>query len=204
MIKSVSADTKLDTEATAAKAEYYAAAINEAITAGDTTLTSVAAGTASAEVKTAIAALLADSDSAALGTDNLNAIAEFDAAVTTTTADALLAKTDADTAAADYTAGVRIDTLSGASTAVTEVNAAIDFLSQKRSEVGAEMKRMEHTLDGLRSYEENISSTESRIRDVDVAKETSEMSKYNILQQVGTAMMAQANQLPQGVLQLVG
>jgi flagellin len=66
------------------------------------------------------------------------------------------------------------------------------------------MKRMDQTLDGLRSYEENISATESRIRDVDVAKETAEMSKYNILQQVGTAMLAQANQLPQGVLQLLG
>ena len=87
--------------------------------------------------------------------------------------------------------------------AVGTVNAGIDFLSQKRSEVGAEMKRMEQTLDGLRSYEENISATESRIRDVDVAKETSEMSKYSILQQVGTAMLAQANQQPQNVLSLL-
>lgn len=91
-----------------------------------------------------------------------------------------------------------------AGAAVTSVNAGIDFISKKRSAVGSEMKRMEQTLDGLRSYEENISSTESRIRDVDVAKETSEMSKYSILQQVGTAMLAQANQMPQGVLQLVG
>ena len=91
-----------------------------------------------------------------------------------------------------------------AGAAVTAVNSGIDFLSTKRADVGAEMKRMEQTLDGLRSYEENISATESRIRDVDVAKETAEMSKYNILQQVGTAMLAQANQLPQGVLQLLG
>ncbi|MDF7802143.1 flagellin [Pontiellaceae bacterium B1224] len=99
---------------------------------------------------------------------------------------------------------IDISATGDAGTAVTEVNAAIDFISGKRADVGAEMKRMDQTLDGLRSYEENISATESRIRDVDVAKETAEMSKYNILQQVGTAMLAQANQLPQGVLQLLG
>ncbi|MBN2685683.1 MAG: flagellin, partial [Pontiellaceae bacterium] len=71
-------------------------------------------------------------------------------------------------------------------------------------EVGAEIKRMNQTLEGLRSYEENITAAESRIRDVDVAKETANMSKFQILQQVGTAMLAQANQLPQGVLKLIG
>lgn len=91
-----------------------------------------------------------------------------------------------------------------AAAAVGLLAEGIDFISEKRAALGAEMKRMEQTLDGLHSYEENITATESRIRDVDVAKETSEMSKYNILQQVGTAMLAQANQLPQGVLQLVG
>jgi flagellin len=204
LVKSGAKDALLNTVATEAKAEYYAAAINEAITAGDTTLTSVATGTASAEVKTAIAALLADADSVAVGTDSLNATAQFDATVSTTTTDALTAKTAADDAAAAYTATVRIDTLSSATEAVTEVNSAIDFISSKRADVGAEMKRMEHALEGLRSYEENISATESRIRDVDVAKETAEMSKFNILQQVGTSMLAQANQLPNTVMQLFG
>jgi flagellin len=91
-----------------------------------------------------------------------------------------------------------------AAAAVGNLQLGVDLISSKRADVGAEMKRMDQTLDGLRSYEENISATESRIRDVDVAKETAEMSKYNILQQVGTAMLAQANQLPQGVLQLLG
>jgi flagellin len=101
-------------------------------------------------------------------------------------------------------AAVDISATGDAGAAVTAVNAGVDFISTKRADIGAEMKRMEQTLDGLRSYEENISATQSRIRDVDVAKETAEMSKYNILQQVGTAMLAQANQLPQGVLQLLG
>ncbi len=99
---------------------------------------------------------------------------------------------------------VNIATQTDAEAAVGDLQLGVDFISNKRADVGAEMKRMEQTLDGLRSYEENISATESRIRDVDVAKETAEMSKYNILQQVGTAMLAQANQLPQGVLQLLG
>lgn len=91
-----------------------------------------------------------------------------------------------------------------AGAAITAVNAGIYFISTKRADVGAEMKRMEQTLDGLRSYEENISATESRIRDVDVAKEAVGMSKYNILQQVGAIMQAQTNPLPQGALQLFG
>ncbi len=99
---------------------------------------------------------------------------------------------------------VNIATQADAEAAVGDLQLGVDFISNKRADVGAEMKRMEQTLGGLRSYEENISATESRIRDVDVAKETAEMSKYNILQQVGTAMLAQANQLPQGVLQLLG
>lgn len=88
--------------------------------------------------------------------------------------------------------------------ALAKVNIGIDYISEKRAVLGAEMKRMEQTLDGLQNYNENISATESRIRDVDVAKETTQMSKFQILQQVGTAMLAQANQLPNGVLQLLG
>ncbi|HBA83822.1 MAG TPA: hypothetical protein DCZ95_06995 [Verrucomicrobia bacterium] len=66
------------------------------------------------------------------------------------------------------------------------------------------MNRMEQTLSGLRNYEENIRATESRIRDVDVAYETTQFSKFQILTQVGTAMLAQANALPGSVMTLVG
>jgi flagellin len=104
---------------------------------------------------------------------------------------------DATLAAANGGAGVTI------TETIEAVNEAIDHVSGYRADLGAEMKRLDHTLDGLRTYEENLAATESRIRDVDVAKETAEMSKYSILQQVGTAMLAQANQVPQGVLQLI-
>jgi flagellin len=88
--------------------------------------------------------------------------------------------------------------------AVDKLNLGIDYISSKRAVLGAEMKRMEQTLGGLRNYEENIRSTESRIRDVDVAYETTQFAKYSILTQIGTAMLAQANALPGGVVNLVG
>ena len=88
--------------------------------------------------------------------------------------------------------------------AVDKLNLGIDYISSKRAILGAEMNRMDQTLSGLRNYEENIRSTESRIRDVDVAWETTEFAKYSILTQIGTAMLAQANALPSGVLSLVG
>ena len=102
------------------------------------------------------------------------------------------------------TDNLSISVQSNAAEAVGKLNVGIDFISEKRAVLGAEMKRMEQALSGLQNYEENITATESRIRDVDVAKETTEMSKYQILQQVGTAIMAQANQLPSGVMQLLG
>lgn len=104
----------------------------------------------------------------------------------------------------DSAGAISIADQADAESAVSVVVLGIDFLSQKRADVGAEINRMDQTLAGLRSYEENIMATESRIRDVDVAKETAEMTKYQILQQVGTAMLAQANQLPSNVMQLFG
>ncbi len=148
--------------------------------------------------------------------DGLGSAMDLTTGATDTTTDALytggspsvtftwgdLIKSDASTSPA--TNAVSIGSTGDAATAVSVVNEGVDFISQKRADIGAEMKRMSQTLDGLRSYQENITATESRIRDVDVAKETAQMSKYSILQQVGTAMLAQANQLPQGVLQLLG
>ncbi len=88
--------------------------------------------------------------------------------------------------------------------AVDKLNIGIDHISSIRSVLGAEMNRMEQTLSGLRNYEENIRATESRIRDVDVAFETTEFSKFQILTQIGTSMLAQANALPGMVSMLVG
>jgi flagellin len=101
-------------------------------------------------------------------------------------------------------AQLSIGVQSAAEDAVAKLNLGTDYISQKRAVLGAQQSRLKHTLEGLRVYEDNIRGAESQIRDVDVAKETTEFSKYQILTQVGTAMLAQANQLPQGVLQLIG
>jgi len=88
--------------------------------------------------------------------------------------------------------------------AVDKMNLGIDYISSQRAVLGAEMSRMNQTLAGLQSSEQNVRSTESRIRDVDVAVEATAFAKYSILTQIGTAMMAQANALPAGVMQLLG
>ena len=101
------------------------------------------------------------------------------------------------------TSNVSISVQSLAGRAVGKINVGIDYISTKRALVGAQQSRLTHTLEGLRSYEDNIRASESRIRDVDIAKETTAFSKYQILTQIGTAMLAQANALPQGVVSLV-
>ena len=71
------------------------------------------------------------------------------------------------------------------------------------STFGAVQNRLEHTLNNISTYQENLTASESRIRDVDMASEMVEFSKDQILQQAGTSMLAQANQAPQGVLSLL-
>ncbi len=100
-------------------------------------------------------------------------------------------------------ATVMINTQSTAAAAVGTVNAAVDFISAKRATLGAQSARMKHTLEGLRTYESNIRGAESQVRDVDMAKEATDFSKFQILSQVGTAMLAQANSLPQSVMRLI-
>ncbi|MBQ7233270.1 MAG: flagellin [Bacillales bacterium] len=90
-----------------------------------------------------------------------------------------------------------------ASAAIERVNAALTKVSAQRSSLGAVQNRLEHTINNLTTASENLSSAESRIRDVDMAKEMMELTKNNILSQASQAMLAQANQVPQGVLQLL-
>ncbi|WP_057767612.1 flagellin N-terminal helical domain-containing protein [Cytobacillus praedii] len=80
---------------------------------------------------------------------------------------------------------------------------AINTVSQNRSNLGAVQNRLEHTINNLGTTSENLQAAESRIRDVDMAKEMMTMTKNNILTQAAQAMLAQANQQPQGVLQLL-
>jgi flagellin len=86
---------------------------------------------------------------------------------------------------------------------IADIDAAIEEVSAQRSDFGAVQNRLEHRMNNLGSYQENLVSAESRIRDVDMAAEMVNFSKQNILQQAGQSMLAQANQAPQGVLSLL-
>ncbi|OHW61970.1 A-type flagellin [Andreesenia angusta] len=101
------------------------------------------------------------------------------------------------------TAAVDVSTYQKATAAVTSVNTAIERVSAQRSQLGAFQNRLEHSIKNLDTSAENLQASESRIRDVDMAKEMMNLTKQNILQQASQAMMAQANSAPQGVLQLL-
>jgi flagellin len=83
------------------------------------------------------------------------------------------------------------------------IDAAIDKVNTDRAQYGAYQNQLEHTVNNLNTTQENLTAAESRIRDVDMAKEMMAYTKNNILSQAATAMLAQANQAPQGVLQLL-
>ncbi|WP_066192277.1 flagellin N-terminal helical domain-containing protein [Gracilibacillus timonensis] len=100
--------------------------------------------------------------------------------------------------------GLSISGQADADTAISGVNAEIEKVSAGRSYLGAMQNRLEHTIANLDNSSENLSAAESRIRDVDMAKEIMEMTKSNILSQASQSMLAQANQQPQAVLQLLG
>ncbi|MCM3174160.1 flagellin [Paenibacillus sp. MER 99-2] len=99
--------------------------------------------------------------------------------------------------------GVDISSQTGAQNALTKLDSAISKVSAERSKLGAVQNRLEHTINNLGTTSENLTASESRIRDVDMAKEMMEQTKNNILAQAAQAMLAQANQQPQGVLQLL-
>jgi flagellin len=90
-----------------------------------------------------------------------------------------------------------------ASQAIKVIDAAIQKVSAQRSSLGSVQNRLEHTINNLNTSSENLTAAESRIRDVDMAKEMMEQTKNSILSQAAQAMLAQANQQPQGVLQLL-
>jgi flagellin len=90
-----------------------------------------------------------------------------------------------------------------ATASLAAIDAAVDAVSAMRSGLGAVQNRLEHALSVTGVYQENLTSAESRIRDVDMAEEMVTLTKNQILQQAGTAMLAQANQAPQSVLTLL-
>jgi len=140
-----------------------------------------------------ISVTINDMRAAALGVSSANGGSGFTSTQTVTNG--------TDNNAVEYALSVL--SAADASNAITKIQSAIEAVSAERSKLGAYQNRLEHTINNLGTAAENLTAAESRIRDVDMAKEMMNYTKNNILMQAATAMLAQANQLPQAVLQLL-
>ena len=101
-------------------------------------------------------------------------------------------------------ASLDLTNIKGANMAMGKLNKALDMVSAERSKLGAYQNRLEYTINNLRNTHSNLTASESRIRDADIAMEMIEFTRNQIVQQSGTAMLSQANLIPQSVLQLLG
>jgi flagellin len=99
---------------------------------------------------------------------------------------------------------VDISSVSGSQSAIQIIDSALSQVNGYRADLGAIQNRFEATVTSLQTTSENLSAARSRIQDTDFAAETANLTRAQILQQAGTAMLAQANQIPQGVLSLLG
>jgi flagellin len=106
-------------------------------------------------------------------------------------------------AAATSITAVSVDTVAGANFAIARVDAALTSVNALRGDLGAVQNRFESTIVNLQTAAENLEASRSRIRDADFAAETAALTKAQILQQAGTAVLAQANAIPQNVLSLL-
>ncbi|WP_030528524.1 flagellin [Phycicoccus jejuensis] len=117
------------------------------------------------------------------------------------TVDVAFAQADTTTLGTDT---LDVSTSTGATAALTAIDAAIKTVSGNRADLGAVQNRLQHTINSLSVASENAAAAESRIRDTDMAKEMSSFSRSQILSQAGVSMLAQANSAPQSVLKLLG
>ena len=92
----------------------------------------------------------------------------------------------------------------GSGDALAIIDNALGEINSSRADLGALQNRFDHTINNLANIQENVSASRSRIEDTDFAAETAMMTKNQILQQAGTSILAQANQLPQAALSLIG
>lgn len=99
---------------------------------------------------------------------------------------------------------IDITTATGSQNAITIIDAAIGYIDDQRASLGAVQNRMSFTINNLSNIQSNVTDARSRIQDVDFASETAELTKQQILSQTSSAMLAQANQLPQTALSLLG
>lgn len=156
--------------------------------------------------ETALAAstgTLGENDSIrSVGTVKLNSAKAFTTSASTATIDGTVAAS-VNVSALQKVSDIDISTAIGAQKALDVLDQALAGIDGSRAELGAVQNRFENTISNLQNISENASAARSRIRDTDFAAETSELTKNQILQQAGTAILAQANQLPQAVLSLL-
>ena len=143
-----------------------------------------------------------------VATKEFNGVALFDGTALNVTTDEdgnTFSMTGVDLTAGAYTTatGSSVDSAGNAATALTNVKAALDQLGTDRANVGANISRLSMTSEQLGVLKDNLSAANSRIKDVDVAEESTQFARYNILVQAGTAMLAQANATPQSALRLL-
>ncbi|WP_255319010.1 flagellin, partial [Pseudoalteromonas carrageenovora] len=99
---------------------------------------------------------------------------------------------------------IDVSTQAGSQRALSLIDSAIADIDGQRSDLGAVQNRFSFTISNLANIEENVSASRSRIQDTDFATETAEMTKNQILQQAGTSILSQANQIPQAAISLLG
>jgi flagellin len=143
-----------------------------------------------------------------LATKDFNGVPLFDGSSLNITTDgdgATFSMNGVDMTAGVYTTatGSTVDTIANATSALTNVKAAIDQLANDRANIGANISRLNSTSEQMGVLTDNLTAATSRIQDVDVAQESTNFAKFNILVQAGTAMLAQANATPQSVLKLL-
>ena len=143
-----------------------------------------------------------------VATKDFNGVSLFTSSalsVTTDSEGATFSMSGLNLGASTYTTatGSNVSTAGGAATALTNVKAAINTLASDRATAGASLSRLQYTNEQLSVLRDNLSAANSRIKDVDVAEESTAYAKYNILVQSGTAMLAQANSVPQAALRLL-
>jgi flagellin len=135
-----------------------------------------------------------------MGVVQLSSASSF---TSTASDDTIDSATTAIAATLDKVSEIDIGSQIGAQKALSVIDSALSLIDSSRAELGAVQNRFDNTISNLQSISENVSAARGRIQDTDFAAETANLSKNQILQQAGTAILAQAKQLPQAVLSLL-
>ena len=168
----------------------------------------ISAGLANADTQTLTDGAAADDSTRITGEVTFNSANAFTASSNVLPAAGSIfdntATGDSVASAESLLSDIDVSSADGAQAAIKVLDASLSAINSKRADLGAVQNRFEATITSLNTTSENLSAARSRILDTDFAAETANLTRAQILQQAGTAMLAQANQVPQGVLSLLG